>query len=81
MLACGSSTFAATRRAKVYPPLRDGFVFIGVNGQIKPGNAPDKWVFVADTNITDGRGVLMAGAQAELLRCSTLEKIAAAIDR
>ncbi len=92
VLIAGGSAFAATpdnEREKRSIPLRDGFVFIGVNGLVRAQAdgqadgqanrlADDKggrWVFVPDEQISDGRGQAGPGSELEILPSSTLEKL------
>jgi len=58
-----------------YIPLRDGFVINGSNGVVKRVPDQDRWFFIPETEITDGRGTHLAVHPMELLPCSTLEKI------
>ncbi len=58
-------------------PLRDGFVLNGCSGVVKKATDQDRWFFVPETEITDGRTTLMNEYPLELLPCSTLEKIVA----
>lgn len=66
-------------------PLRDGFALMGVDGRliIHDSNkvirdtAFDRWFFEFDSDLSDGRGLIKAGARLELLPSSILEKMIA----
>lgn len=65
--------------------LRDGFVLTGVDGrlvihdsnEITQESTFDKWFFEFDSNVSDGRGLIKAGASLELLPSSVLERMIA----
>jgi len=65
--------------------LRDGFVLTGVDGKlaIHDSNdefrdfASDRWFFEFDSDVSDGRGLIKAGASLELLPSSVLERMIA----
>jgi hypothetical protein len=86
-LAGGGVVFGAEQivRAKQrrHPmPVREGFVFDGVEGTItRAGESRDKWFFAADVEVSDGRAVIKAGQAVELLPSATLETITANIDK
>lgn len=58
-------------------PLRDGFVLNGCSGVVKRVPNQDRWFFIPETEITDGRTTHASEYPLELLPCSTLEKIGA----
>ena len=66
-------------------PLRDGFALIGVDGKLaiqdsnenKRKSASDRWFFEFDSDLSDGRGLIKAGAGLELLPSSYLERMTA----
>jgi hypothetical protein len=68
---------SAVAKVARYIPLRDGFVINGSNGMVKRVPDQDRWFFIPETEITDGRGTHLAEHPMELLPCSTLEKISA----
>ena len=68
---------SAVAKITRYIPLRDGFVINGSNGVVKRVPDQDRWFFIPETEITDGRGTHLAEHPMELLPCSTLEKIGA----
>ena len=68
---------SAVAKIARYIPLRDGFVINGSNGVVKRVPDQDRWFFIPETEITDGRGTHLAEHPMELLPCSTLEKIGA----
>jgi len=65
--------------------LRDGFVLTGVDGrlvihdsnEITRESTYDKWFFEFDADLSDGRGLIKAGASLELLPSSVLERMIA----
>jgi hypothetical protein len=65
--------------------LRDGFALAGVDGKltIRDSNdansqlSSDRWFFELDSDLSDGRGLVKAGASLELLPSSILERIIA----
>jgi len=68
-------------RAKSYAFIREGFVLDGVDGRItRAEGSEDKWLFAADVDISDGRGVIKAGEAMELLPSGTLEQITAQVE-
>ena len=60
---------------EVYPFLGEGFEVADVDGTVSKVPGQDRWVFTAQEDITDTRGVIKAGQEIEVLRSSTLEKI------
>ena len=78
-LIVGASAFAGEQKPapSVAPVLllNDGFMFQSVDGVIKKIDDGDTWGFAADTDVTDGRMVLRAGAVIELLPSATLGRI------
>jgi len=65
--------------------LRDGFAIMGVDGKLaiqdsneaNPKLSFDRWFFELDSDFSDGRGLVKAGASLELLPSSALEKMIA----
>ncbi len=57
------------------PLIRNDFIFNGVEGTVT--KSEDKWVFVIDSDITDGIAVVKAGQPIELIPSATLERIIA----
>jgi len=65
--------------------LRDGFAVTGVDGRLvihdsneaNPKFSFDRWFFELDSDLSDGRGLVKAGASLELLPSSALEKMIA----
>jgi len=65
--------------------LRDGFAVTGVDGKLaihdsneaSPKFSFDRWFFELDSDLSDGRGLVKAGASLELLPSSALEKMIA----
>ncbi len=55
--------------------LRDSFVLAGIDGRLVVSDDSDRWVFQPDSDVSDDVGLVKAGSDIELLRCSTLEKI------
>jgi len=64
-------------RERVYPYLREGFLYNGVNGTISRNSETGRWNFTADTDLTDTRGVIKAGNSLELLLSGCLENMIA----
>ena len=58
-------------------PLMDGFVLAGVDGKLRSadGNDPDKWFFEFDSDVSDGKGLVKAGATIELVPSAAMEKM------
>ena len=77
------SAFRSVRPAPML--LRDGFAVTGVDGRLvihdsneaKPKFSFDRWFFELDSDLSDGRGLVKAGASLELLPSSALEKMIA----
>lgn len=64
--------------AKVAEPggLQDGFILRGIDGEVSGPDANDRWFFKFNADVNDeGKGVVKAGANPELLPSATLEKI------
>jgi hypothetical protein len=61
--------------------LGDGFVFSGIDGQVKCPGSNDVWLFELDKDLSDDRGIVKAGTSLRLLPSSTLEKLIADISR
>ncbi len=60
--------------------LRDGFILAGVNGKLTRQDSNDgcqRWFFELDSQLSDDKGRVKAGASLELLPSATLEKITA----
>ncbi|HIJ67369.1 MAG TPA: hypothetical protein HPP87_01360 [Planctomycetes bacterium] len=81
MRAFGAEETTQARDAKTFGFIREGFVLDGVEGTVTRSPAGDRWLFAADDDISDGRGVIKAGCKTELLPSGTLEKIEAQINR
>jgi hypothetical protein len=62
-------------KAAKYIPLQEGFVVNGCSGVVKRVPDQDRWFFIPETEITDGRGTHLSEHPFELLPCGTLEKI------
>lgn len=60
--------------------LREGLIVNGCNGVMKKAPDEDRWLFLPDTEITDGRTTHTVEQGIELLPCGTLEKMTSAID-
>jgi hypothetical protein len=61
-------------------PLREGYIINGCNGIMKKVPDQDRWIFLPDTEIIDGRTSHASEQAIELLPCSTLEKMTSAIE-
>ncbi len=55
------------------PLIRNDFIFNGAEGTVT--KSEDKWVFVVDSDITDGIAVVKAGQPIELIPSPTLERM------
>jgi len=78
----GAEQDIQAKQAKSYAFIREGFVLDGVEGRITQAEgSEDKWFFVADVDISDGRGVIEAGREVEFLPSGTLEQMTAQIDQ
>ena len=77
----GAEEDVQEQRVKRRVFIREGFMLEGVEGRISraEGNE-DKWLFAADVDISDGRGVIKAGEAIELLPSGTLEQITAQVE-
>jgi hypothetical protein len=62
---------------RIYPYLREGFLYNGVNGTVSRNDENGKWNFAADTDLTDTRGVIKTGNAIELLLSGCLENMIA----
>ena len=86
-LAGGTMVYGAeedgkTGREKRFGFIREGFVLDGVEGTVtRAPDGEDRWLFAADVDISDGRGVINAGQKIELLPSGTLEKMTAQIEQ
>ncbi len=66
-------------------PLRDGFALTGVDGKLAIHDSNEnsressfgRWFFEFDSDLSDGRGLIKAGARLELLPSSVLERMIA----
>ncbi len=61
------------------PLIRNDFVFNGAQGTVT--KVEDKWVFIIDSDISDGFAVIKAGQPVELIPSSTLETIIAGAEK
>lgn len=61
------------------PLIRNDFVFNGAEGTVT--KSEDKWVFIIDSDISDGFAVIKAGEPVELIPSSTLETIIAGAEK
>jgi hypothetical protein len=59
------------------PLLRDGFVMMGVDGNLIGPDSNDVWFFELTTDVNDYRTIVKAGTKLELLPSSALEKMTA----
>lgn len=59
------------------PLLRDGFVMMGVDGNLIGPDSNDVWFFELTSDVNDYRTVIKAGTRLELLPSSALEKMTA----
>jgi len=59
----------------IYPYLREGFLYNGVDGIMSRNNETGRWNFAADEDLTDTRGVIEAGNNIEMLLSSCLENM------
>jgi hypothetical protein len=77
------SGFGAEQKSQIL--LRDGFVLTGVNGKLIPQESnevnpelfQDRWFFEFDSDFSNGKGLVKAGARLELLPSSVLERLTA----
>ena len=66
-------------------PLRDGFALTGIDGRLVVQDSNensressfDRWSFEFDSDVSDGRGLIKAGASLEILPSSYLERMIA----
>lgn len=72
---------AEENKGPAYPFIREGFVCAGIEGTVTKNSRENKWTFTAETDITDTRGVIKTPTPVEMLPSSTLEKIAAQMDK
>ena len=76
-----TSGFSAEQKSQML--LRDGFVLTGVNGKLVPHESnevspeftQDRRFFEFDSDFSNGRGLIKAGARLELLPSSVLERM------
>ena len=66
-----------SEQERIYPYLREGFLYNGVNGSISRNDETGRWNFAADTDLTDTRGVIKIGNGLELLLSGCLEDMIA----
>ncbi len=59
------------------PLLRDGFVMMGVDGNLIGPDSNDVWFFELSSDVNDYRAVIKAGTRLELLPSSALERMTA----
>ena len=59
------------------PLLRDGFVMMGVDGNLIGPDSNDVWFFELSSDVNDYRTVIKAGTRLELLPSSALERMTA----
>jgi len=77
----GAEGDVQVKQAKSYAFIREGFVLDGVDGRITRAQGSEyRWLFAADVDISDGRGVIKAGEAIELLPSGTLEQMTAQIE-
>ncbi|MHC4364286.1 MAG: hypothetical protein ACYSTJ_02325 [Planctomycetota bacterium] len=79
VLLASTFTQCVCAAAKEPKPLRDGFALAGVDGNVS--NTDDKWLFEFESELSDGRGLVKAGTHVELLASSTLERLAADMEK
>lgn len=81
MVVFGAEQDVQGQQAKTYAFIREGFVLDGVDGRItRAQGSEDRWLFAADVDIGDGRGVIKAGEAMELLPSGTLEQMTAQVE-
>ncbi len=81
MTVFGAEEDVQVKQAKTYAFIREGFVLDGVDGRItRAQGSEDRWLFAADVDISDGRGVVKAGEAMELLPSGTLEQMTAQVE-
>jgi hypothetical protein len=63
--------------AKVAEPggLQDGFVLRGIDGEVSSSDSNNGWLFKVNTDVNDGKDIVRAGANLEMLPSATLEKM------
>jgi hypothetical protein len=80
LILCTAGTAIADNsdgQEMIYPYLREGFLYNGVNGTISRNDETGKWNFAADEDLTDTRGVIKAGDNMEMLLSGCLENMIA----
>ena len=80
LILCTAGTAIADNsdgQEMIYPYLREGFLYNGVNGTISRNDETGKWNFAADEDLTDTRGVIKAGDSMEMLLSGCLENMIA----
>lgn len=68
-----------TASIRPLPLIRNDFLFDGVEGTVT--RSEDKWVFLIDSDITDGIAVIKAGQPVEFIPSATLERIIAGAEK
>ena len=87
---CTMSPSVLAGGSKKARALTDGFVLAGVDGKLTRRSSdesstslytgfgvPDRWFFEFDSDVSDGRGLIEAGAVSEMLPSAALEKMVA----
>ncbi len=74
------STIASEAKAAEASGLQDGFVLRGIDGEVNGPNANGGWVFKFNADVNDGKDIVKAGTNLELLPSATLEKMTADIN-
>jgi len=75
-----ASGFGAGRARKT-TLLQDGFVLAGVDGRLASADSNDVWFFEFDSELSDGKSRIGAGATIELLPSAALEKVTADVKK
>ncbi len=65
----------AARRTSRKFPLKEGFVLKGIDGKLSYDRSRDRWSFELDQDLSDGYGLIKAGAKVRLLESAMLEKM------
>lgn len=69
------SVFAASKARE--RALQEGFILTGVDGKLLSGDSNDGWFFEFDSDVSDSKGRVHAGASLKLLPSAGLEKMVA----
>ncbi len=72
-LFISAAVFAAEMAPK--SPLRDGLVLTGADGKLTKAGSNEGWFFEFDSDVSNDRGQIHAGASLELLPSTALEKM------